>query len=169
MKFILLVGSVMAALVLAGYARAAESSSYIPPEAMVQPAFNLWRTVAPFDQPTVIIKSADAEPAYQQVHGYFAWTFGNGTPECTIWILHREFDEVPQGGDPLANPYQTTQQLIIDHEIGHCLGIIDHIPEDVAPDAIMSFNGGQHLTEADAIAFLRVHPLPARSFVVVTR
>ena len=107
-------------------------------------------SVGPFTAPSIDVAGADGNPAYQEARPSYAWTEGNGTAHCTITVWHKYFDALSAA----------VQQNVITHEVGHCLGLSHIDPEE----GVMTSTPNFDFSDADRIEFLRVHPLPRRSF-----
>lgn len=124
---------------------------------MVSIALALWSTLGPFLHPVVTIESADENPAYNEARPSDAWTGGNGTAHCTITVWHKYFDT----NEP------SIQQLIIDHEVGHCIGLMHRNDSIAIMNEAVSAGGTFTLTDADKAEFYRVHPLPGRLHIAM--
>lgn len=88
------------------------------------------------------IVSSDAPPPQASVLA----STGVSTYRCGIIV----YDKFHQGE-------LVDWQIVIDHEVGHCLGL-NHIPQDGIMNA--SYNYGEQMTIWDWVEFWHHYPLP---------
>ena len=130
-------------------------------EMMLYVALSLWNTLGLFLAPVITV---EFEPTTTYPNAYaFARRYGVDT----LHIVRCDIFVNPDGDFDALSTEQ--QQVIVSHEVGHCLGM-DHIDGPALMARYPLFNGGV-ITEADVAEFQRTHPvppvLPYRAFVSV--
>jgi hypothetical protein len=115
---------------------------------MVAIALALWAAVGPFTAPKITVEPHYTDAAYAGVTA----VAGTVVDDPCLIILYPKFQWLTP----------EMQQTVIDHEVGHCLGL-EHI--DPSLGIMTSTAWGTEPTAADRAEFYRVHPMQRRGVV----
>lgn len=119
-------------------------------DVLIAAALALWLSVGSFLAPSIVGVDGDVDPDSTAQHTYVGEAIWIGAV-CQVTVWHSAYD--------LFSPAE--QQTIVDHEVGHCLGL-RHIPEEGIMHAVI----GDALTGADVAEFQRAQ-LSHHAFTVI--